>query len=182
LPAAAEHLNDLEARCRPLTTGYDLVTWLNGCPDALVDGRVELERRMSIDAPRGAIELEEEDWDAARLRTFEHNQQEMGSDLVATGVVHRASAALAGFCEVSVSRARPEVAYQLDTIVAPAHRGHRLGLLLKIASTRLIMERSPATQRVKTENAVSNAPMIAVNDQLGYQLAGLGTAWQKDLA
>jgi len=80
-----------------------------------------------------------------------------------------------------VPRAAPRVAYQFDTIVLPAHRGHRLGLLLKVANVRALQAREPSTLRVVTTNATSNEPIVRVNDRLGFRLAGTGTVWQKRL-
>jgi RimJ/RimL family protein N-acetyltransferase len=68
------------------------------------------------------------------------------------------------------------------TAVVPAHRGHRLGLLVKIAMLELLAEREPAIRRIYTGNAGSNAHMIAINEQLGYHISAVHRAWELDLA
>ena len=35
-------------------------------------------------------------------------------------------------------------------------------------------------RRIVTGNAAENAPMIAVNDMMGFEIAGAGWFWQKD--
>ena len=63
----------------------------------------------------------------------------------------------------------------------PAPPGHRLGLAVKIANLDLLAEKAPAVRLIVTGNAQSNAPMIAVNDMLGFEVAGVGMFWQKRL-
>ena len=43
------------------------------------------------------------------------------------------------------------------------------------------MRRAPAVRLVVTDNAGVNAPMIAVNDMMGFRVAGEGVFWQKHL-
>lgn len=182
LPVAPERLDALEAACAATGGRYEIVTWTGACPEELADGRVELGRAISADAPRGTLGYEEENWTMARLRNWESNVADMGRHLLVAGAVERSTGALVGFTEVGVPRSVPEVAYQFDTVVATEHRGHRLGMLLKIATTRFILERSPATGRILTWNAVENDPMIRVNESLGFELVGITTSWQKQLS
>lgn len=167
----ASHAND----------GYEVVTWTVRCPDRLVEGRVAAARAMSTDAPQGDLDLEEERWDVARLRRHERTVDAMGREALAAGAVD-ADGNLVGFTELGVSRSDPAVAYQFDTVVLPAHRGHGLGLRLKVANLRELVARSPATTRVHTWNARTNAFMARVNDALGFVDTGVETSWQKVLA
>jgi GNAT superfamily N-acetyltransferase len=62
------------------------------------------------------------------------------------------------------------------------HRGHRLGLLIKAAMLDLLAEREPQLRWVTTGNADSNSHMIAINEQLGYQVLDSWASWQLDVA
>ncbi len=172
-------LDDLERDCLPYGRDYEIRAWIGPCPAELVEGRAAVARAMSTDAPKGDLAYEEEVWDEARVRRDEQIAEAMNRDLVATGAVERSTGALVGFSEMSLPRLDVRTAYHGDTIVLHEHRGHRLGMLLKIANLRQLAAHSPATERVYTENAVENGPMIAVNEALGYRLAGNGIAWQK---
>ena len=55
---------------------------------------------------------------------------------------HDASGELGGLTVVEVGSERPEWAFQALTAVARAHRGHRLGLRLKLAMLDLLAGRS----------------------------------------
>ncbi len=87
-------------------------------------------------------------------------------------VRHEATGELAGLTEVSVDPADPEWGHQELTVVVRGHRGHRLGLLLKVAMLELLAEREPQVERIETYNAESNAHMVTINETLGYQVAG----------
>ena len=69
-------------------------------------------------------------------------------------------------------RERPEIGDQHDTAVVRAHRGHRLGLLLKAGMLLWLAEVEPQLETVDTWNAESNDHMIAVNEALGYRVMG----------
>jgi GNAT superfamily N-acetyltransferase len=75
----------------------------------------------------------------------------------------------------------PALAWQMITVVHPDHRGHRLGLAVKLANVDFLSERAPAVRIVQTGNAAVNEPMIAVNDMLGFEIASEGAFWQKHL-
>ena len=48
-----------------------------------------------------------------------------------------------------------------------AHRGHRLGLRMKLAMLDWLREDRPDVEAIDTWNAAGNVPMIAINDALG---------------
>ncbi|MGN6723945.1 MAG: GNAT family N-acetyltransferase, partial [Marmoricola sp.] len=73
-----------------------------------------------------------------------------------------------GFTTVSVAGSDRSKGYQWGTLVAAKHRGHRLGLALKVANLRQIQQHEPQMRAITTWNAESNGPMISVNEQLGY--------------
>ena len=50
-----------------------------------------------------------------------------------------------------------------------------------MANIRALQSRFPMTRRIVTFNAVSNDPMVQVNERLGFRLTGTGTVWQKRL-
>jgi len=69
-----------------------------------------------------------------------------------------------------------------DTSVVGEHRGHRLGLLLKIAMLDHLRETEPQLAVIDTWNAATNDRMIAVNEALGYRVLGQALACQLRLA
>jgi RimJ/RimL family protein N-acetyltransferase len=76
----------------------------------------------------------------------------------------------------------PDWAAQQITTVRPEHRGHRLGLQVKIAMLDLLADREPAVRRILTGNAGENQHMIAINELLGYRITQTSRSWELDLA
>jgi hypothetical protein len=55
-------------------------------------------------------------------------------------------------------------------MVLPEHRGHRLGLAIKLATHRALLRAFPDCEVVRTGNADVNEHMNAVNELMGYRL------------
>jgi MOSC domain-containing protein YiiM/GNAT superfamily N-acetyltransferase len=161
--------------------GYALETCVDGIPDAWLEGRAELSRRMSTDAPRGEVELEEEVWDAARVRREYDRIRRTGRRVVETFAVERATGHLVGYTQVQVPLDRPDVCYQQDTLVLREHRGHRLGIRMKAANALALEREAPGARFVRTWNAEHNEPMLAVNRELGWVADARLREWQKVL-
>jgi GNAT superfamily N-acetyltransferase len=182
LPVPTALADELEGACRPYAADYDLRTWEEGSPDALVDDLAELMRQMSTDVPKDEMDWREEVWDAARVRRNEDLSRAMDRTWVGAGAVHVPTGRLIAFTTMGVPRSRPERAYQWETLVSAAHRGHRLGTLVKLAGLQELAASSPSTRFITTWNAQENAPMIAVNDLLGARVNGRLAITQKVLA
>jgi len=180
LPADEGRLAALERDALSASSGYEVRTWRDDTPEGLLEDRALLERRLSTDAPSGDQPYEEEDWDAARIREREATHVRQGRTRFAAGALREGR--LVAFSEIAVPLAVPEKAYQWGTLVLREHRGHRLGALVKLAALRELGAASPATTSISTWNAESNAPMIAVNEALGFRTAGLLTSWHRTLS
>jgi hypothetical protein len=94
---------------------------------------------------------------------------------------HIASGRLAACTELTIASDAPGQAWQMLTVVHPEHRGHRLGLAIKLANIDVLARQAPDVRVIITGNAAVNAPMIAVNDMMGFEVAGEGQFWQKHL-
>jgi hypothetical protein len=75
----------------------------------------------------------------------------------------------------------PEIAQQSETIVDPMHRGHRLGLMLKLVNERQLIANQPSARAVITWNAAVNAHMLAINERMGFRPLDRWREWQLDL-
>lgn len=182
LPLPAARVEQLERACRPYAAHYVLRVWQDACPDDLVDDLAELHRQMSTDVPKDETDWREEVWDAARLRRSEQLSVTMGRTFVGVGAVHAPTGRMVAFTCLGVPRVRPERAYQWETLVSAPHRGHRLGMLVKLAGLQELAARSPQTRVISTWNARENVPMIAVNDALGARTNGVLAVLQKVLS
>jgi GNAT superfamily N-acetyltransferase len=171
----AGHLGRLRASAEAAAAGYTLVTWGGVTPDVWLGPAARLNEAMA-DAPHGAGE-EPQVWDADRVRLVDQLGLEHGLRRHAVAAVAPGTGELAALTQVAIEEPDPAWAHQELTAVVRAHRGHRLGLLTKVAMLELLLAREPQVTRVQTWNGEDNAHMVAINEQLGFRLTGRVTAW-----
>ncbi len=136
---------------------------------------------MSTDEPAGDGERQEETWDPERIHEADELLASREVRKLAAVAQHVPSGRIVAFSEILLADDTPDQSWQLITVVHPEHRGHRLGLAVKIANLDVLAERAPAVRFIRTGNAAVNAPMIAVNDMMGFEIVGEGQFWQKHL-
>ena len=84
--------------------------------------------------------------------------------------VHDATGEMAAMTQVAIDPGSPQWGHQALTAVTRAHRGHRLGLLVKAAMLEWLATAEPQIEQIETGNAASNKHMIAVNEALGFEV------------
>lgn len=175
LPLAAE----LAAAAHPHhADSYDLFSWVGETPEEHLDAFASLRARMSVDVPSAGLELEEENWDADRLRADDAVSTARGTLRHVTVARHRGSGELVAYSVLTQPQARPQVAYQDDTLVHGEHRGRRLGMAVKAANLQVLAEHSPSVRRIHTWNAGENQWMLAINEAMGFTERSAEGAWQ----
>ena len=180
LPVAG--LDDLLAAATAASgPDYRVHTWSGATPENWLDDRAVLATRMSTDAPSAGLEEPEDVWTVERVRAADARLAASPRDQLVAAVEHIPSARLVGFTELSVPRQTHRAVDQWATLVLREHRGHRLGMLLKIANLAHLEQVSPGHPSVLTFNAEENRPMLDVNEQLGFVAIGYEGAWRKDL-
>lgn len=179
-PARRDELSIMVAQAAG-ADDYRTMAFVTPWPEEYLDDHCTLLRVMSTDEPAGDGERQPERWDAARLR--ENDELDAAREVTVLAAVsqHLPSGKLVATSELSVSKASPGEAWQQITVVHPEHRGHRLGLAVKLANLALLAERAPDVRIVQTGNAAVNKPMIAVNDMMGFEIFSEGAFWQKHL-
>lgn len=180
LPAAG--LDEIRADAAGHANGYRIVQWVGAVPAEWEDGAALLHERMATDAPNAGLEIAEERWSAERLRAYRQQYERSGERLVSTAAVHEASGRLVGYSDLAVPLDSTRAATQEDTLVLVEHRGHRLGMLLKIANLLQLEQLSPQTPAVTTFNAEENRPMLRVNEAIGFVPIGTEGARKKTLS
>ena len=151
--------------------GYSLVSWTGPVPEELIDQVAALYNALR-DAPHDADSAPKV-WDAQRIRErVNANRGRHGTVLYTVAAQHDASGEMAALTEVMVDPADPGWGHQMVTAVIRKHRGHRLGLLVKIAMMDLLATAEPQVERIATWNSESNQHMIAINEALGYTILG----------
>ena len=176
----AEAVQAAYAEAEPDARDYELVRLAGTLPEELMEAYVEAVSAIN-DAPLDDLDVDDEVFDADRVRHYEQGQLLSGHRLYRVLARHRDTGVVAGHTVVVVETDRPHLADQHDTTVVGAHRGHRLGLLLKADMMLWLRDVEPELRTISTQNAASNAHMIAVNERLGYRVMGRSTEYQRDL-
>lgn len=160
---------------------YELLHWTDHCPEEYAEQLAVLMSRMSTDTPVGALNYDEETWDVTRVRHVETTWKKAGLSSLVASARHRGTGELAAYTVLQVSDGKPWLANQDDTLVAGHHRGHRLGMLVKILNIRRLLVGYPQVARIVTFNAAENDHMLSINVALGFRPAGYDGEWQKTL-
>jgi GNAT superfamily N-acetyltransferase len=171
-------LDALLAEAHGHAQGYSLVQWVGATPERDLDAVAALESRMTTDAPFDDLAWEQEVFDAERIRRRDACKGARLMRSYTTAVRHDASGELVGLTCLVVSDGVDDSAEQWQTIVLPAHRGHRLGLLLKVENLRFLGKHEPSVGRIDTWNADSNVPMLRVNEAMGFRPVRHGSEWE----
>ncbi len=180
LDLASGLVEEAYAEAAPYAADYELVRVTGRTPEDLLPGVASMTAAIN-DAPLDDLDFEDEVFPVQRIRDYETATVDSGHRLYRLLARHLGTGELAGHTVVAVDEERPELAHQHDTSVVRAHRGHRLGLLLKAEMMRWLAESEPQVASIDTWNAESNDHMIAVNERLGYQALGRELVFQRAL-
>lgn len=183
VPMEAERLGGLRAEVAGArdAAAYRVLTFEAPWPERYIEDQCALFRCMSTDEPHGDEGHEEEIWDADRVHENDALRVARRARSLIAVAEHRASGSLVACTELLLGADAPAQAWQMLTVVRPAHRGHRLGLAVKVANVDELSRRAPDVRVIITGNAAVNTPMITVNEMMGFEVASEGTFWQKRL-
>ena len=169
-------LADIEAQAGD----YRILTYDTVCPAEQLASFARLLGMMHSEMPTGDLDLHDSQWTTERLRAAENRRVSTGFHVL-TALAIAPDGSVAGFTDVRIHKDDPHSGYNGVTLVDPAHRGHRLGLALKIASHDLALARFESLETVVTSNAEVNAHMSAVNEALGYRSTATALELQKKI-
>ncbi|NUR58361.1 MAG: GNAT family N-acetyltransferase [Catenulispora sp.] len=157
---------------------YRIRTWVGPTPEDLLPPLVLAAQAMR-DAPTGDLEFDHPAPNVDRRRRIEQWFAAIGAHrhIIAAFTEDGTIAGLHGLFVVPGS----PMAEISDTSVPAAFRGHGLGLRLKAAMTLRLLDSEPEIEVIGTWNNVDNAPMLRVNDALGFRTAEIWELWQFDL-
>jgi GNAT superfamily N-acetyltransferase len=128
-----------------------------------------MRTQMEHDVPLGDVDYERTVVDEARLTSQEERLDRSYHQLVAAAR-HLATGELAAYSIVLLAR-DGEQALQEDTLVMPEHRGHGLGLQLKVTTLGVLQREHPGARALHTWTDPDNVAMHAVNTRFGYRVA-----------
>lgn len=180
LPVADEMLDALAAEAAPHCSAYTLRSFVGRAPEEIVEAYAAMTATLTTEAPSGELEIEAETADVGEFRGYEELMEAQGRTRHTT-LAFAPDEELAGYTELVSTIHEPGRVYQWGTLVPTAHRGHRLGLALKVANLRFLQEQQPDATSVTTWNAEVNSHMIGVNELLGFRPVERMAEFQKKI-
>jgi mycothiol synthase len=165
---------------RARALGYWLDFWDGPFPDELA-GDAAAFHHMVQAMPR-------DDLDVADVILHVDHVAELDRALVEAGrqrwtiFVRDISGRCVGGTEVTFEPWDAAVAVQQNTAIDEAHRGLGLAKWVKASMLDRIRRERSDVERVRTSNAFSNAPMLAINKMLGFKIIEARTEWQGQTA
>lgn len=151
----------------PVPDGYRLEQWIGAAPAELVASYAAAKQAIH-DAPRGDAALREPAWTVDRVRAAEAEALEQRVEERVVVAVAEGTGEVAGLTQLWLHPRRPTWAYQRDTAVLAAHRGHGLGLAVKARMLRWLTADRPDLDLVYTGTSADNVHMAGLNHLLGF--------------
>ena len=180
LPLAEADLARIDEIAERSHPGYALTQWDGIVPPELARTFAESRRAMD-DMPMEGTDFGTVVWDVQRVVAAAETVAKRGELLNTVAAVDTSDGSIVGFSELVVPGDGRGDAQHYGTGVLPEHRGHGLGLWMKAESIRRARQRHPELDGLLTDTADSNAPMLGINDTLGYLPTHKAVEYQLDL-
>lgn len=149
---------------------YELSVHVDGVPQELRQGVCDASNRLILDAPTGDVEFEPESMTVEDYQTMLDHQRDTGRTIITTVAVHRETGVVAAYTDLSLPSGDTHVVFQWGTLVLPEHRGHRLGMAVKVGNLEALARLAPERRSVLTMNDEQNPWMVEINKDLGFEI------------
>jgi GNAT superfamily N-acetyltransferase len=168
LPVAGDVLAGLSAEAAPHHSAYTLPSFVAPVPEEFVQQYAELDAAIVTDAPLGDIDIGPAVADVGAVRENEALMERQGRTKYTTLALD-ADGTVVAYTDLVMAAEDPGMVYQWGTLVRRDHRGHRLGLAVKVANLQFLQGLRDDARQLTTFNAEINDHMVRVNEQLGFR-------------
>ncbi|MFZ2015870.1 MAG: GNAT family N-acetyltransferase [Nocardioides sp.] len=180
LPVDPSLLDRLAAEAAPHHRDYEICAVVGRVPAELRASYVDMENLLVVEMPHGGdLELEARVNTVDDLDALEDERAAAGRSAVSAFAVR--DGVVVAYADASVPGGGARHVDQYGTLVHPDHRGHRLGMAVKVAQLRLLGERFPDRDHIGTSNAETNSHMVAINQTLGFTVHQVWGEFEKRL-
>lgn len=179
-------LSDLNYACvqkwleyaQTLDADFELGCWDHPVPEADLNRCAEIMTAASAGNPADNHQREAPRVTPESIRRFETFLTKSSKEIWTINVREQATGQIVGLTQVFWDPATPELLMQGGTAVLEQYRNRGLGRWIKAAMVEKVLRERPQVRRICTSNAVTNAPMLKINTELGFKLHNRHTQWE----
>jgi GNAT superfamily N-acetyltransferase len=163
------------APARRSPAGYQVLHWRDGVPPEHRAAFAVMSSHLAAAEAARSGSQQPESYGPEKIEALYVSLRAWGIRTYLTAARHTDTDQLVGYSVLGMTRSHQQHASQWDTIVLPSHRGHGLGAVLKSANLAWTRGHEVRLSTVSTWNAVDNAPMMSLNESLGFRSDAWGT-------
>jgi GNAT superfamily N-acetyltransferase len=158
----------LAIEAAPHHPAYRIESFVDALPDGLLASYCGLSNQLGVDAPTGDVEFEPESMTPELWIERVAKEKEMGRTRFTTVAIDGTGNVVAYTDLILPPVPSPDV-WQWGTLVHRDHRGHRLGMAVKVRNLQQLTAAGSGRVRVLTCNAETNRHMVDINVRLGFE-------------
>lgn len=163
---------------RHLESEFEMGLWNGPVPEEHLVKMSGLIQELANDQPRDSLAMENIKFTPKMMREVESYFFGKGSKRWILYVIDKSMGSFVGLTEIFWSPNRPGILNQGFTAVYPEYRSRGLGRWLKARMIKKILEERPEVEVIRTGNANSNAPMLKINQEMGFKPYFASALWQ----
>ena len=168
LPIRPGLLQTLAAEASPHHTAYRIESFTGDLPDELLASYCTLSNQLGVDAPTGDLDFEADSMSPQLWLERVAAEKEIGRVRFTTLAIDASGTGVAYTDLIVPPEPSPDV-WQWGTLVHREHRGHRLGMAVKVRNLQRLAAADTCRARVLTSNAETNSHMVDINARLGFE-------------
>jgi GNAT superfamily N-acetyltransferase len=168
LPVDPALLEALATQAAPHHTAYRIETFVGSLPEQLLASYCALQNQLGVDAPTGDVDFEAESMTPQLWLERLAEDREVGRTRFATVALDESGEVVA-YTDLVLPPLPSVDVWQWGTLVHRNHRGHRLGMAVKVRNLAQLAGADTGRVRVLTSNAETNAQMVDINLRLGFE-------------
>ena len=157
---------------------YEIDLWEDEYPINELEGFTKLYNDFWNSIPTGSLDYEYEELTPKRLRNEMDSKVKRGWKNWIMVAKHKTTGDYAGFTSLIFTGFNPEMLNQGNTGVSVEYRNKGLGRWLKAALIKHVLTEMPGIKKIRSENDVTNKPMLNINNQMGFKPIYSESYWQ----
>ena len=153
----------------PVRSPESKIEFFEDCPDDIIVEYCKFYTEVGNQAPREDLDVGDFTTTPELRRQYEKYQKDVDVTWL-TAITREPNGDISGMTEVLYRPSKDPLITQELTGVSDKYRGSGKGKWLKAIMLREIEKRWPTVTTVVTGNATTNAPMLSINERLGFKV------------